>query len=490
MASIRQAAVAGQFYPGNASELSATVQRYLAGAAGKAGPVPKAIIAPHAGYVYSGAVAASAYARIRPAAGRITRVVLLGPCHRVAVRGLALSSAEAFATPLGDVPLDGELAKRILDMPQVQIFDPTHAQEHCLEVHLPFLQEILGDFTLLPLVVGEATPDEVADVLEAVWGGPETLIVVSSDLSHYENYETAQLMDGATCEAIENLDPARIRPHGACGRIPVGGLLALAKRRGLAVSTVDLRNSGDTAGPNDRVVGYGSWVFVESNPAASGTERTQPLRKEADVFAEKTRQLLERHGETLLHLAAASIEFGLRQGRPMPVEVSDYAPELGENGASFVTLKRSGKLRGCIGTSMAVQPLVRDVSDHAFAAAFRDHRFPPLSREELAGLSLSLSVLSAPSPLTFRDEKDLLGQLRPQIDGLIIEDGGHRALFLPTVWETLADAETFLGHLKVKAGLSAGHWSEHFKAWRFVAEEISGDDLPDPAALWSLTDNA
>ncbi len=187
MASIRQAAVAGQFYPGNAVELSATIQRFLRDAARKAGPVPKAIIAPHAGYVYSGAVAASAYARIRPAAARIRRVVLLGPCHRVPLRGLALSSAESFATPLGEVPVDAELAQRIRDMPQVQIFDATHAQEHSLEVHLPFLQEILGEFTLLPLVVGDATPEEVADVLDAVWGGPETLIVISSDLSHYEN---------------------------------------------------------------------------------------------------------------------------------------------------------------------------------------------------------------------------------------------------------------------------------------------------------------
>lgn len=451
--------------------------------------MPKAIIAPHAGYVYSGAVAASAYARIRPAAGRISKVVLLGPCHRVPLRGLALSSAESFATPLGEVPIDAELARRLLDMPQVQIFDATHAQEHSLEVHLPFLQEILGAFTLLPLVVGDATPEEVADVLDAVWGGPETLIVISSDLSHYENYETARQMDGATSRAIEDLDPARIGPYDACGRIPVGGLLTVARRRGLAVSTVDLRNSGDTAGSHDRVVGYGSWVFVETRPREAETAGKNPQRGQADVFAERTRQLLDRHGETLLHLAAASIEFGLRHARPLPVEISEYAPELGEKGASFVTLKREGNLRGCIGTSVAVQPLVRDVSEHAFAAAFRDHRFPQLTEPELTDLSLSVSVLSTPSPMEFHDETDLLGQLRPHVDGLIIEDGGHRALFLPSVWEALPDAETFLGHLKVKAGLLAGHWSGHFKTWRFVAEEISSDTLPDPSVLWSLNGN-
>ncbi len=227
-------------------------------------------------------------------------------------------------------------------------------------------------------------------------------------------------------------------------------------------------------------------MFVETRPYQDKTSGGTSHKGQADVFAERTRQLLDRHGETLLHLAAASIEFGLRHARPLPVEISEYAPELGEKGASFVTLKHEGRLRGCIGTSVAVQPLVRDVSEHAFAAAFRDHRFAPLTEPELTDLSLSVSVLSTPSPMTFRDEPDLLDQLRPHVDGLIIEDGGHRALFLPTVWETLPDAETFLGHLKVKAGLLAGHWSGRFKAWRFVAEEISNDTLPDPSVLWSL----
>lgn len=498
MATIRQAAVAGQFYPGTAEELTATIEHYLAGAAAPAGPVPKAIIAPHAGYVYSGPVAASAYARIRPAAGRIRRVVLLGPCHRVPLRGLALSSAEAFATPLGTVPLDRELEQKLLELPQVQVFDETHFQEHSLEVHVPFLQVILDDFTLVPMVVGEATPDEVAEVLEAAWGGPETLIVISSDLSHYEGYDAARRIDHATCQAIEALDAAAIGHNQACGRVPVGGLLALARRRGLEVSTVDLRNSGDTAGPRDRVVGYGSWVFAEpprkaATPAgaaagvvagaASGAAAGQAKGAEND-FAAATRALLEAHGETLLHVAAASIEHGLRQGRPMPIDPTDYAADLRADGASFVTLKRDGRLRGCIGTWMARQPLVECVADHAFSAAFKDPRFPPLAAEEIDGLSLSVSVLSAPAPMTFADEADLLGQLKPGVDGLIIEDAGRRALFLPAVWETLPRKEDFLGHLKVKAGLLAGHWSGGFKAWHFVAEETSSDDLDDAGILW------
>jgi len=483
MASIRQAAVAGQFYPGTARELTATIERYLAQAAAPAGPAPKAIIAPHAGYIYSGPIAASAYARLRPIAKRIRRVVLLGPCHRVPLRGLALSSAEAFATPLGNVRLDREAEKRLLELPQVQIFDATHLQEHSLEVHLPFLQAILEDFTLVPLVVGDATADEVAEVLEAVWGGPETLIVISTDLSHYESYETARRMDESTCRAIENLDPAAIGRDGACGRIPLGGLLALARRRGMTVTTVDLRNSGDTAGPRDRVVGYGSWIVVES-PAQQAVRDAPAEAGGDDAFARRTREILEAHGVTLLHVAAASIEHGLERGRPLAVGLGDYAPELRESGASFVTLKRQGKLRGCIGSAVADRPLVEGVAEHAFQAAFRDPRFPGLTADETEGLSVSVSVLSAPAPMRFADERDLLAQLRPQVDGLIIEDVGRRALFLPAVWESLPDAEAFLGHLKLKAGLLAGHWSGGFKAWRFVAEEVSSDALDDPAALW------
>lgn len=486
MTSIRQAAVAGQFYPGTARELTAAVERYLAQATPPSGPTPKAIIAPHAGYVYSGPVAASAYARIRAAAGHIRRVVLLGPCHRVAVRGLALSSATDFATPLGNVRVDAEAAERLLKLPQVHVFDETHFQEHSLEVHLPFLQVILGDFALVPLVVGDATADEVAEALDAVWGGPETLVVVSSDLSHYLGYEAARKLDQATCRAIESLDGGAIGQDQACGRIPVSGLLHLARRRGLSVATIDLRNSGDTAGPRDRVVGYGSWLFMEPlSHAAKADGPAAGAETGADAFADRTRALLARHGETLLHLAAASVEHGLAHGRPLSVRLADYAPDLGEPGASFVTLKRQGKLRGCIGTSAAYQPLVVDVAEHAFAAAFRDPRFTKLTAAEIDGLSLSVSVLSAPSPMQFADEGDLLGRLRPHVDGLIIEDAGRKALFLPAVWETLPDPKTFLGHLKIKAGLKAEHWSGGFKAWRFVAEEISDEDLADPSVLWS-----
>ena len=264
MTRLREPAVAGMFYPADPAELHAMVSGYLTEAATGLDPdtpVPKAIIAPHAGYIYSGPVAASAYARLAPARGRIRRVVLLGPSHRVPLRGLALSTADAFLTPLGTIPLDKQAEALIADLPQVRNLDQAHAMEHSLEVHLPFLQEVLGKFSVVPLVVGDATAEEVDEVLERLWGGAETLIVISSDLSHYHDYATARRMDTATSRAIQELRPEAIGYDDACGRTPVSGLLVAARHKGLRAETVDLRNSGDTAGPKDQVVGYGAYVF-------------------------------------------------------------------------------------------------------------------------------------------------------------------------------------------------------------------------------------
>lgn len=260
MRTIRPPAVAGMFYPADAQELHRELQQLL-GAAVADAPPPKALIVPHAGYVYSGPVAARAYAQLIPLRERIRRVVLLGPAHRVAFRGLAASSASGFRTPLGDVPLDTAALTPLLELPQVRVLDEAHAQEHSLEVQLPFLQETLGDFRLLPLVVGDATYAEVAEVLEMVWGGDETLILISSDLSHYHDYATAQRLDRATSNAIATLHPERIDYDHACGRTPVGGLLLAARKHGLHAEVLDLRNSGDTAGPRDRVVGYGAYAL-------------------------------------------------------------------------------------------------------------------------------------------------------------------------------------------------------------------------------------
>jgi AmmeMemoRadiSam system protein B len=260
---VRNPAVAGQFYAEHVAELSMTVAQLLDEAKAPETAAPKAIVAPHAGYMYSGAVAAAAYACLQPYRSRYRRVILLGPCHRTPLSGVALSGVDAFRMPTGDVPLDREAIETI-DLPGVAVMDEAHATEHSLEVHLPFLQAVLDDFSLVPIIVGETSADFVADVLDALWGGPETLIVVSSDLSHYLPYSKAQVIDARTCSAIERMQGDRINHSMACGATVIRGLLLAAKRRGMTVTTIDLCNSGDTSGERGAVVGYGAWVVTEA----------------------------------------------------------------------------------------------------------------------------------------------------------------------------------------------------------------------------------
>jgi MEMO1 family protein len=259
---VRPAAMAGSWYPGESTALAAEVASYLADTRGAAGKAPKAIIAPHAGYMYSGPIAGSIYARLAPLADRIERVVLAGPAHRVYVTGVAVPSVEAFASPLGEVALDVAAIAKLRELPFVEVNDAAHAREHSLEVHLPFLQSVLGRFRLVPVVVGDASPGEMALLFETLWGGDETLIVVSSDLSHYLPYDSARGRDRDTARAIVELQ-ATLVPEEACGAAPINGLLRAARQRGMKAEMVDLRNSGDTAGDRSRVVGYGGFAFTE-----------------------------------------------------------------------------------------------------------------------------------------------------------------------------------------------------------------------------------
>jgi AmmeMemoRadiSam system protein B len=256
---IRPPAVAGRFYPRRPDELRAEVTGLLAEAPAGSEAPPKALIAPHAGYVYSGQVAAAAFGKLGN--GGIRRVVVIGPAHYVYFQGIALAETEAFATPLGEIPLDREAIADLLSLPFVRHSAEAHAPEHSLEVELPFLQLRLGDFALVPLLVGAAEPEQVAAVLRSLWGGPDTLIVVSSDLSHFHPYEIARRLDAATAEAIEAGDWRALGPDRACGYLPIAGLLIVARERGLSARRLALCNSGDTAGSRDEVVGYGAWRF-------------------------------------------------------------------------------------------------------------------------------------------------------------------------------------------------------------------------------------
>lgn len=451
---IRPPAIAGTFYPEAPDALAGMVDACMAGA--NAMPLsPKALIAPHAGYVYSGPVAASAYRTITERANEITRVVLLGPPHRVAVQKFCVPSATAFRTPLGDVPIDQAGIAAALKMPGVEQSDIPHAEEHSLEIHLPFLQRVLGEFSLVPVIVGGPSPAETSALLDSLWGGPETLILVSSDLSHYHDYDGARSLDHGFRRLVETLQPQNIDDEQACGRFPVKGLLTRAQALDLRVTTLDVRNSGDTAGRDhrERVVGYGSWALEYAASA----------------------RLPDEDRATLIDGAKRSIANGLKTGRPADVKHGSFPPTLETFRATFVTLTLRDRLRGCVGSILPHRSLIHDVAENAHKAAFGDPRFPRLTAEEAAEMGVSVSILSHPRPITFGSEADAIAALQPDVDGVILQandaDGQpRRGLFLPQVWESLPAADQFLRHLKAKAGLPPDEWSDSIRLWRYSTE--------------------
>lgn len=454
---VRPAAVAGLFYPDRPERLRHDVDDALARARqvslGKRTTGPKALIAPHAGYIYSGRVAAAAYAPLR-ARKDITRVVLLGPCHRVPLRGIALPEAAAFETPLGEVRVDRAGAAAIASLPQVVTSAAAHAHEHSLEVQLPFLQTVLSAFELVPLAVGDATPQDVAQVVERLWGGPETLVVVSSDLSHYHSHASARMIDDATVRAILALDGGI--DHGqACGATPIAGLLEVAKRRNLTVTLLDQCTSGDTAGDRDRVVGYAAFAFDE--PAGTGAHDA------------------EAQGATLVALARGAIREAL--GGPGVPRVGGAWLDVPR--ATFVTLRRQAMLRGCVGSLSATRPLREDVMANARAAALADPRFTPLDRDELPATRVEVSVLDAPVPLVAADRRALVAQLVPGADGLIVMAGRKRATFLPQVWEAVPDAATFVAELLRKAGLPEDTPPERCRFARYGVRKWVEREVPE-----------
>jgi AmmeMemoRadiSam system protein B len=337
----REAILAGTWYPADPAVLARDVDGYIAGAERSAGnPRLEAIIAPHAGYRFSGPVAGSAYAEVAAIARRISRVVLVGPSHRHAFEGIAVPTADAFVSPLGAVPLDASGIRDVLRLPQVSALDEAHAREHSLEIHLPFLQRALDDFTLVPLVVGRARPGAVAEVLANLWGGSETLIVISTDLSHYLDYESCRRLDARTSQAIVSGNIEAIGDDQACGRGGIKGLLTLLAGSGARIDLLDLRNSGDTQGARDRVVGYGSWTVTEPDGGLADRRMTAL-----------------GHGRLMLGIARAAIRQGLDGGKTPSIAWDRVPPALREDGAAFVTINLRGRLRGCIGSLVAHRPL-------------------------------------------------------------------------------------------------------------------------------------
>jgi AmmeMemoRadiSam system protein B/AmmeMemoRadiSam system protein A len=457
MPSIRPAAVAGYFYPAHPDTLREQVQRLLEEAAPppRGQRPPKMLVVPHAGYAYSGAIAARAYARLIPWRKTVRRVVLLGPVHRVPLRGLAAAESSAFQTPLGEVPVDRGAIADLRALPHVVCDDVPHALEHSLEVQLPFLQAVLDPgFSVVPLLVGEAAPEQVAEALQALWSDDDTVVVVSTDLSHYLAYAQACVRDQATIARVLSLE-VDVQPHEACGARALNGALLMARRVRLLPQLLDLRNSGDTAGDPARVVGYASMVF-ESEPPATDDESID-----------------DELGAALL--AAARNAVARRLGLPEVPEPRHRA--LARPGATFVTLHDiAGELRGCKGRISPDRPLLEDVRSNAQAAAFDDWRFTPVTASEWDQLRFEVSLLGPLQPLAVTSEAQALAALRPGVDGLVLRWRAHQATLLPSVWEQLPSPQAFLTALKRKAGLRSEFWSDELRLLRFSARKFMEND--------------
>ena len=446
---IQKPVVAGSFYPADPGELDRTVQGLVQAAPAWDVPPPKAVVLPHAGYRFSGAVAAMGAAVLRP---EVSRVVVLGPSHRHAFDGVGLPDAQAMETPLGQIPLDPDAIKLLLKMKDVNVVPEAFAQEHAIEVELPFLQHRVRRFLLIPMVVGRIRPQRLAEILEAVWGGEETLIVISTDLTHFLTAEQAERVDGVTAQKIELLESTGLTGEHACGHAPLAAFLDCAKRRGLRLTRLALTHSGAVTGDNTRVVGYGAWMAHDPEQAHL------PPACQREAFTIAAKALLSR----------------ARKGRAPAIDTGSFPMPLQSMGAAFVTLTREGRLRGCIGSLRAHQPLARDILGNAVKAGFEDPRFKPVTEDELKGAEIEVAVLSHPAEMSFDTEEDLLSQLRPGRDGLILADGNRRGTFLPKVWESLNTPEMFLNGLKVKAGLDRDYWSGTLTVQRYVTESFKG----------------
>jgi MEMO1 family protein len=469
---VRPAAVAGVFYPAEAAELRDHVMRFVETAADRPGCVPvggpspagslryqavpentatapSAVIAPHAGYRYSGPTAGYAYQALAARRDTVERVVVVGPAHRVPFAGIGVTSARAWSTPLGDIDVDAEARDRVRGVPDVVDADDAHAPEHSIEVQLPFVREVLGPVPVLPLVVGRTTPDAVARALDAVWTDDNTVVIASSDLSHYLDDETARQRDQHTAEAIIEARRNDIGPRDACGALPIAGLLTAALKRGLAPQLLDLSTSADTAGEPARVVGYGSFALLPSVPPSHHDRMW------------------------LLDLASRAIAHELWTGHPYPLDDPDVPVAVRSPAASFVTLTRGDTLIGCIGSLEPQRALWRDVAHNARAAAFEDPRFAPLTLEHVAEVTIEVSVLSPLEEVPAVSPEALASELRPGRDGVVLAAEGRRGTFLPDVWERLPEPMTFVSELARKARWEQP-WINGARAWRYTTHAVAG----------------
>jgi AmmeMemoRadiSam system protein B/AmmeMemoRadiSam system protein A len=437
---VRKAAAAGQFYPHDPQELRDVVTSYIAD-----NPFsqtsPRLLISPHAGYVFSGSVAGKGYSNLSPG---IKRVFIIGPSHHVWFKGIYVSSATCYETPLGKVALDQHVVNDLKKSLLCANVHDAEGPEHCLEVQLPFLQVKLDDFKIVPILLGDVDPARVAELIYPFLND-STIAIASSDLSHYHSNSEARMLDGRSIETILSGDTGGF--FDGCGKVPVQVIMNLARKMDLHPVKVDAKTSFETApqfGSKTRVVGYVSIVYEKKTDGMSA------------VTAEKNATLTVDHQKILLQFARESLCASVKK-EILQVPVTIPAA-LKESLGCFVTITKTGSLRGCIGYIEPIKPLIEAVIDNAGNAALHDPRFTPVTIDELGKVSIEISVLTKPEQLSFDGPDDLLSKLIPMVHGVILQKGNRQSTFLPQVWCQLPEKIKFLEHLSVKAGMQSDGW--------------------------------
>ncbi len=440
MLKIKEPSVAGTFYTNDAEALKIQIETFAKENKNKYEYKTRAVIVPHAGLIYSGRLA---YEGINQLNKKIKNIFIFAPAHRVAFEGVALSSFDKWRTPLGEIEVNQEVNKELTEKYSNVVFnDNAISPEHSIEIQVPIIQSLFNDVKITPILIGKSDFKIVLDILSEFYNDKQNGFIISSDLSHFLTDENAKKLDNQTALMIETGNMSGFSYEQACGALGIAGLVEFANKNNYSLIRIDMTNSSSSTKDKSSVVGYGSWFLYEG-------DKNEFIKKYYSNF--------------VINIVKNVLKTSFTNDKI----VIDYPQIFDEFGACFVTLEKSGRLRGCIGSIVAYQPLINDLINHAKDAAFNDPRFSKVTENELDDIKVSISLLTEPRKMDFEDEEDLLNKMVPNVDGIIIKDGSYQAVYLPVVWEQLPDKREFLGSLKVKAGLSPDYFSKTFEAYRF-----------------------
>ncbi len=439
MVKIKEPSVAGSFYTADKQTLINQIEKFVSLSKNQYEYKTRAVIVPHAGLIYSGRLA---YEGISQLDRKLKNLFIFAPAHRVGFDGLALSSYDRWKTPLGEIFVNQEICFELIEKFGANYNDDAIAPEHSIEIEVPIIQSVFEDVKIVPVLIGRVDFNVVSNIISHYYKDEENGFIISSDLSHFLTDDNARKLDHTTASMIESGNINGFRFDQACGALGIAGLVDFANKKEFSIIRIDMTNSSETTGDKSNVVGYGCWFLYEGD---------------------KNEFIKKYYSDFVINL----VKIVLKTSFSKEKITINYPQVLDEMGACFVTLEKFGNLRGCIGSIIAHQPLIMDLVQHSKDAAFNDYRFNPVVEAELKDLTVSISILTEPKKIDFSGEKDLLGKMVPNVDGIIIKDGKYQAVYLPVVWEQLPDKSEFLNSLKVKAGLRPDYFSDTLEAYRF-----------------------